>query len=178
MDNVEPSIQPEATETQTPAVTSKSMVSKMEDRFKNMELIPKHEFEHKSVLMRSSKLQDKADLQDLVNKDILLANISDDKLLRVFQMEFKNVMEWMDMGMWSSVGQYFYENLRADLALSRSRNNAERLFQAGVIPDTSGPTLKVVGEFFRKSETDRERAARQNQEKPLGKYIGGEEQYA
>lgn len=142
-----------------------SELERYENSFNDFKMIPEHEFEHKALLIDIHKTGMNPTALELISKEVLLANIDDDHLLRIYQLQLANIMEWHDMNLWDSVGKFMYAKFIGELSLSRSRGSMERLFQAGAIPVLSRSKVRGLGDFFRskKKEEYEAQQAQQNQ---------------
>lgn len=146
MDNVVPPVvtpQPPVSEQQQ----AQSQLSTYEKQFSKFRIIPQHEHEHRTMLIETTRIPERAELIDLITKDIELANIKDDKLLRIYQIQFHNIIEWYDMGLWENVGKFMYARMISELQLSRSKGGGERFFQGGGLPNVSS-FVTGLGQLF------------------------------
>lgn len=154
-------------------IEEQSSLSRMEQGGKSFRIIPRNEFEHSTMLLEPGKMPNKPEIMELIQKEIILANIQDDQLLRIYQLQFNAIIEFYDMGLWASVGENLYTKLMAELALSRAKGNAERIYQAGAIPNLTGGRVEGIGSFFQSSQRKREQEQRERENEGMMSKING-----
>lgn len=98
--------------------------------------IPKDPFSHASSLLDTSDEDEVAGFSALVRGEAMLANIGDDRMMRLYQNDAIILTHLFQMAQqMPELRQMFatlYFGWKAELCLTRAKNGAERKLQAGV----------------------------------------------
>jgi len=119
-----------------------------------MKYIASNEYELKTFLLTAIERGDIDNLADFLNHQLAVSFITDEEILRIYQLKIRVAMNWLKMGFKELAKKSFIE-LLADLMLERSKNGTERLLQAGNFAGTIVariPTQKGLFQIFKKEE--------------------------
>lgn len=117
-------------------------------------ILPKDPYSHSFMLIESGEDEDIRTFARIVDRQILLANISDDRMLKLYQNDVNFLVELFDIARRdaaiASVFLMLYYQWKGELALTRVKDGTERKLQASVSGYKPDQALGGFGEEFKK----------------------------
>lgn len=117
-------------------------------------ILPKDPYSHSFLLIESGEDEDIRTFAKIIDRQILLANISDDRMLKLYQNDAVILVELFDMARRDeSIAPVFlmlYYQWKSELALTRVKDGTERKLQASVSGYKPDQALGGFGEEFKK----------------------------
>ena len=143
---------------------AQTQIQKLEKASVKFRRQPKDEFGHKTNMIDIERPENPHDVFDIITKELAIASIKDDELLRCYQIEFNVIIDAYDIGMWDHLGSWMSGRLISELQLSKSKGGLERRLQAGTMPSVGNDGF---GDFFRKREDEEAAMANRKDNRPL-----------
>jgi hypothetical protein len=129
------------------------------NEMRKTQVYPKTEFEHAYSMLDTSHEEEMQEFSQIVEKQVLLATISDDALMRLIQNDIHLLTNMFDMAMredeFKEVLRVCYFAWRGELMITRTKDGTERKLQGAVQPSYH-PSQSIGGYSMPQQEDQRE----------------------
>ena len=121
--------------------------------------LPNDPYKHGAYLLESDK-DVIEDFYQLINKDVLLANISDNKLMALYQIDINLLMDMFGLALIDKdmvdVFSIRYYGWLGELAITRTKDGAERKLQATIGQTAYRPAEGMTGYGLNQPQPEQE----------------------